>query len=95
MTDTSTRPGELAGNITIITGGSTGIGQAVAYLLADRGGTAVVCGRSRERIDAVNREAQHRKLSIFGQVADVTREHDVGELIDWTLSCGASHATNS
>ena len=44
------------GHVSIIVGGSRGIGQAVARALAARGGNVFVIGRNRERIDATLRE---------------------------------------
>jgi len=85
MNDGGTSLTEFAGTVTIITGGVAGIGEAVAYLLASRGGTAVVWGRNATRIAAVSIDAESRRLPIFGELTDVTREPDVDQLITSTL----------
>ena len=40
----------LAGKVAVVTGGSRGIGTAVAVALVSRGGDVVVCGRSAEAL---------------------------------------------
>jgi len=43
---------DLSGKTAIVTGSTGGIGLAIAKGLADAGATVVVCGRTRERVDA-------------------------------------------
>jgi 3-oxoacyl-[acyl-carrier protein] reductase len=42
----------LAGQVAVITGAGRGIGAAIARKLADLGATAVLCGRTKETLDA-------------------------------------------
>jgi 3-oxoacyl-[acyl-carrier protein] reductase len=42
----------LVGQVAVITGAGRGIGAAIARKLADLGATAVLCGRSKETLDA-------------------------------------------
>jgi len=54
MTDTRdahTRQPELKGRRAIVTGGTTGIGRAIAVLLASYGARVFVCGRTPEHLD--------------------------------------------
>ncbi|MDQ6663576.1 MAG: SDR family oxidoreductase [Acidobacteriota bacterium] len=46
----------LSGKVAIITGGSRGIGKAIAQVFAREECTAVICGRKQESLDAVARE---------------------------------------
>lgn len=46
----------FAGRTIVVTGGGSGIGRCVAHELASLGATVVVCGRRREKLDAVAAE---------------------------------------
>lgn len=48
-----TQENEWQDKVAIVTGGSSGIGRAVALALVDRGAKVVVTGRDRGRLDAV------------------------------------------
>jgi NAD(P)-dependent dehydrogenase (short-subunit alcohol dehydrogenase family) len=59
----------------VITGGSSGIGRAVALLLARRGAEVCIIGRTREKLDSALREirskASGRKFNaVQADVAD-------------------------
>ena len=47
--------GRFAGQVALVTGGGTGIGEACAHVLANEGAHVVVLGRRRERVEAVAR----------------------------------------
>ena len=58
----------LEGKLALITGGSLGIGFAIAQALADEGCNLIVCGRGQEKLEHVQ-----KKLSVTGtQVAAFT-----------------------
>jgi 3-oxoacyl-[acyl-carrier protein] reductase len=46
---------ELAGRVAIVTGGSRGIGRAVAQELAREGVDVAICARQRESLDETAR----------------------------------------
>lgn len=55
-TDAHTQQPSLSGRRTIITGGSTGIGRAIAVLLASYGAKVFICGRNADHLaDALER----------------------------------------
>jgi dehydrogenase/reductase SDR family protein 4 len=69
---------QLTGRVAIITGGSRGIGKAVAETFAREGATVVICGRKQERLDPVAAEINAKGFP--GNV--VPRTCHVGKLED-------------
>ena len=51
LADAHTRQPDLKGRLAIVTGGTTGIGRAIAVLLASCGVKVFICGRNREHLD--------------------------------------------
>ena len=47
--------GNLKGKVVWITGGSSGIGESLAYLLARTGSKLIISGTNKERLDNVRR----------------------------------------
>ena len=45
--------GSLSGKTAIVSGGSDGIGRAIAQKLADEGAHVVICARNQDKLDAV------------------------------------------
>jgi 3-oxoacyl-[acyl-carrier protein] reductase len=75
-------PGKgLEGKVAIVTGGSRGIGHAVALLLAEDGASVVVSGRDAARVDAASKELDSLGAQILGVAADVARREDVDRLV--------------
>ncbi len=72
----------IEGKVVAITGASSGIGEATARLLAERGASVVLGARRAERLD----DAAHRIRASGGAVAtcpgDVARREDVERLVD-------------
>jgi NAD(P)-dependent dehydrogenase (short-subunit alcohol dehydrogenase family) len=73
-------PFQLDGESALITGGTSGIGAAIATLFRDRGADVVVCGRSPERGKAFEAETGIRFVP-----ADVTDAASVEALFE---ACG-------
>lgn len=70
---------DLGGKVALVTGGSRGIGLAIATGLAQHGAQVVVCGRSQQTLDAA-REAIGAGAAT--EMADVSREQGVIALRD-------------
>ncbi|TKB72166.1 MAG: SDR family oxidoreductase [Nitrospira sp.] len=75
----------LAGKVALITGGGTGIGQAIAERFAKEGAAVVVTGRRKDKLDPVVHaiERSHgRALAVAGTVTD---EAHVRSAVEQTL----------
>ncbi|OUJ72310.1 SDR family oxidoreductase [Hymenobacter crusticola] len=75
----------ITGKVVAITGASSGIGEATALLLAERGATVVLGARRAARLEAL----AERITATGGQVAyiptDVTQRADVANLVQLAL----------
>ena len=69
----------LKGKIGVITGGSRGIGAAIARTLAAEGLTAVICGRDRAALDATANTIRRAGGQCDPAMCDVTSLADVLE----------------
>lgn len=76
----------IAGQVVAITGASSGIGEASARLLAERGARVVLGARRLERLDAVAREIRETGGAVATCAADVTRGEDLQRLIDTAVA---------
>jgi NAD(P)-dependent dehydrogenase (short-subunit alcohol dehydrogenase family) len=74
--------GRLEGKVAIITGATSGIGEATARRFAAEGARVVLAGRTVAKGEALARELGQR--AVF-QRADVTREADIAALVDTAL----------
>jgi NAD(P)-dependent dehydrogenase (short-subunit alcohol dehydrogenase family) len=78
---------ELAGKVAIVTGGSKGVGKAIAQELAQEGVNVVVCARHRDALEETARAlAQATGRRIVPIVADTTRWESVTRLVETTLT---------
>lgn len=72
----------ISGKIIVITGASSGLGEAAARLLAAEGATVVLGARRVERIEALAAELTQAGGRAFALATDVTRREQVQALID-------------
>lgn len=73
----------LSGRHAIVTGGSRGIGAAIAHALAAQGASITVMGRDRAALEATARDAHERHaVASRAVVCDITSETDVRAAFD-------------
>lgn len=77
-------PPPLGGRIALVTGGSRGIGAAIAALLAEHGAAVVVSGRDADRLQRAVQALQERGATVHGVVADAAKREDVDRLVEAT-----------
>jgi len=71
----------LAGRVALVTGGSKGIGRAVAAALAREGAKLALCARGQEALEAAANELRAIGAEALVQVADVTRSGDITRFV--------------
>ena len=62
---------ELKGRRALVTGGTRGIGKAVALEFARQGADVVICGTNKEKLESVKTELQTLGVRSEGYVCDV------------------------
>jgi NADP-dependent 3-hydroxy acid dehydrogenase YdfG len=70
--ETTTLPIPLSASVALVTGASSGIGQATALRLAAEGATVVVVARRQDRIDALTRQITEQGGQALALAADLT-----------------------
>ena len=77
--DSDSRDMQLQGKVAIVTGGSRGIGKAIAAVFAREGATVVICGRKQETLDAVARELGSRVIPL---ACHVGKPEELARMVD-------------
>ena len=76
----------IGDRIAIVTGGTRGIGRAIACALLEAGARVVVCARGKEAVTAcVEALGQQWGGRVKGMACDVSRYDQVQSLVDFTL----------
>lgn len=71
----------LQGAVVLITGGSRGLGLALARELASRGATVAICGRDDETLRRAREDLQRRGATVLAIQADITDPEDVRSVV--------------
>ena len=76
---------DVRNQIVIVTGGSKGIGRAIAYSLARAGALVTICARSKEPLEITCKEIRNAGGNCSYVTSDVTNEDQVNSMVDKTL----------
>jgi len=72
----------IEGKVVVITGASSGLGEATARHLAARGATIVLAARREDRLNAIAEEIRAAGGKVAVVQTDVTKQEDVRKLIE-------------
>lgn len=73
---------ELKGHNVLITGGTKGIGRAMADTFAEEGANVAICARNQEEIDAAVKALEAHGVKAFGQSVDVGSAESISGWIE-------------
>jgi NAD(P)-dependent dehydrogenase (short-subunit alcohol dehydrogenase family) len=73
---------ELTGKTVLITGGTDGLGLALATQLATEGAAVAVCGRDEDRLRAAETAVRAVGGDVLAQRADVSRAEDIEAFVE-------------
>jgi short-subunit dehydrogenase len=72
---------DLRGKVVMVTGGSRGLGLAIARELADRGAKLVVCARTAEDLVWAKQDLEQRGATVLALPCDVSDANAVTQLV--------------
>jgi ketoreductase len=72
----------IDGKTALITGGSAGIGKAIAHKLGEEGARIAICGRSQERLEGAVSAMSAAGIEVLQAACDVRKLKDVEQFVD-------------
>jgi len=76
----------LKGKYALVTGGSHGIGLAIARALAEEGCNVAICARNQERITSAIKELVRKGVEALGVQTDVLQQSSSKTVMDFVIS---------
>ena len=73
---------DLTGNVALVTGGSRGLGKAIAGAFLAQGADVIICGRKQENLDKALREFGDSGHKAVGHTANVGKPDQVARLFE-------------
>ena len=77
---------ELAGKSVLVTGGSRGIGRAIAETLLEEGAQVVLAARTEEELMSTRDDLSGRGRRVHAYVCDTTNSESADRLVDFTVT---------
>lgn len=75
----------LAKKTAIVSGGSKGIGKAIAMKLAQAGANVVICSRKKENLDSAVNEAESNGLTLIPIECNTSNKGSIQSVVDQTI----------
>ena len=75
----------VEGKVVLITGGSSGIGKATAFRLAEAGAVTLIIARDPQKLEAARQEAASRGLTLITYTGDITNPEQCAEVVQTIL----------
>ena len=79
---------ELRGKLILVTGGSRGIGKAIALMLADQGADLIICGRNQDTLNSAVEDIKLKGGQAWGFQADVSKSNEIEMLFQKVSTIG-------
>jgi NAD(P)-dependent dehydrogenase (short-subunit alcohol dehydrogenase family) len=76
---------DLNNKTAIVSGGSKGIGKAIATKLAQAGANVVICSRKKENLDSAVNEAESNGLTLIPIECNTSNNESIQSVVDHTL----------
>ena len=81
---------DLSGRTALVTGGSRGLGLAMAGALGEMGAKVIITARKAEELDEALSSLRSRGVEVTRVVGDLSRPEDVKALADAVLEAAAA-----
>ena len=73
----------LDGKVSVVTGGSRGLGKGIAHALLKAGSKVVIVGRDNNRLENTVNEFKDEGLLAFGYQSDVGKRDEINKLFEY------------